>query len=103
MGPMNGDRTLDESDLDRSPLVQFQRWFAEAQASAVPEPEAMCVATTAADGTPSARMVLLKDVDGRGFVFYTNYASAKGEELAANPAVALVWRWYAVGRQIRVV
>jgi pyridoxamine 5'-phosphate oxidase len=69
---------------------------------AVDEPEAMCVASVGADGTPSARMVLLKHVDRRGFVFYTNYHSQKGEELTANPGVALVWRWFPLERQVRV-
>jgi pyridoxamine 5'-phosphate oxidase len=96
---MTGDRTLDEDDLDPDPMSQFARWFDEAVAAGVPEPEAMCVAT-AADGMPSARMVLLKSVD-RGFVFFTNYESQKGREVAANPAAALLWRWYAVQRQVR--
>jgi pyridoxamine 5'-phosphate oxidase len=77
------------------------RWFDDAKRAGVPEPEAMCLATAAADG-PSARMVLLKGVDDRGFVFYTNYGSQKGQELAGNPRAALVFRWFGVGRQVRV-
>jgi pyridoxamine 5'-phosphate oxidase len=97
---MNGERTLDPDDLEPDPMAQFARWFDEAVAAGVPEPEAMCVATTA-DGIPSARMVLLKSAAAAGFVFYTNYDSQKGRELAANPVAALVWRWHAVGRQVR--
>jgi pyridoxamine 5'-phosphate oxidase len=104
---VNGERApdggLDQADLDSEPTQQFQRWFDEAVAAGVPEPEAMCVASVAVDGTPSARMVLLKHVDRRGFVFYTNYRSQKGEELAAHPPTALVWRWFPLERQVRVV
>jgi len=102
MGAMSGEKALDESDLDPDPVLQFGRWFDDAVAAGVPEPEAMCVASVGADGMPSARMVLLKQVDGRGFVFFTNYASRKGRELAANPQVALVFRWFALERQVRV-
>jgi pyridoxamine 5'-phosphate oxidase len=101
-GFVTGERALDMADLDADPTVQFQRWFDDAVAAAVPEPEAMCVATVAADGTPSARMVLLKQVDRRGFVFYTNYRSRKGEELDADPRAGLVWRWFPLERQVRV-
>jgi pyridoxamine 5'-phosphate oxidase len=93
---------LDLDLLDPDPTVQFQQWFGDAVAAAVPEPDAMSVASVAADGTPSARMVLLKHVDPRGFVFYTNYRSQKGEELAARPGAALVWRWFPLERQVRV-
>jgi len=96
------DRHLDETDVDPDPIEQFRRWFDEAVAAAVPEPEAMCVATVSADGVPSARMVLLKGIDPGGFVFYTNYESQKGRELVAHPAAALVWRWYLLERQVRV-
>jgi len=97
------EQALDEADVDTDPTVQFQQWFDEAVAAGVAEPEAMCVASVAADGTPSARMVLLKQVDGRGFVFFTNYHSRKGGELDANPRAALVWRWFPLERQVRVV
>jgi pyridoxamine 5'-phosphate oxidase len=96
-----GDGGLDERDLASDPIEQFSRWFDEATAAGVPEPEAMCVAT-ALVGIPLARMVLLKAFDSRGFVFFTNYNSDKGRALAANPVAALVWRWYPVKRQVRV-
>jgi pyridoxamine 5'-phosphate oxidase len=98
---MSAGRILDEGDLDPDPIGQFVRWFAEAGAAGEPEPEAMCAAT-AAGGMPSARMVLLKAVDARGFVFFTNYESQKGREVATNPVAALVWRWFALERQVRV-
>jgi len=100
---MPADRAapLDEPGVDPDPIVQFQRWFAECIAFAVPEPEAMCLATDA-DGVPSARMVLLRSVDGRGFVFHTNYESDKGRQLTRNPAAALVFRWYRLQRQVRI-
>jgi pyridoxamine 5'-phosphate oxidase len=100
---VNEERALNRADLDADPTVQFQRWFADAVAAGVPEPEAMCVASVGDDGAPSARMVLLKGVDGRGFVFHTNYRSQKGEELLARPRAALLWRWFALERQVRVV
>jgi pyridoxamine 5'-phosphate oxidase len=77
----------------RDPLELFQEWFEEARASGLDLPEAMTLATAAADGRPSARTVLLKGVDERGFVFFTNYESRKGSELAANPSAALVFHW----------
>jgi pyridoxamine 5'-phosphate oxidase len=98
---MTGDGGLHERDLAAEPIEQFSKWFTEAVTAGVPEPEAMCVATVnGAD--PSARVVLLKAFDRRGFVFFTNYTSAKGRDLAANPVAALVWRWYSVRRQVRV-
>jgi pyridoxamine 5'-phosphate oxidase len=87
---------------DPDPLRQFEAWFAEARDAGVPVPEAMAVATATADGAPSVRMVLLKDVDERGFVFFTNYESRKGRELEANPRAALLFHWEALGRQVRV-
>lgn len=83
------------------PIEQFARWFAEA-AGREPEANAMTVATVAADGAPSARMILLKGVDERGFVFYTNLDSRKGGELGANPHVALCFHWKSLGRQVRI-
>jgi pyridoxamine 5'-phosphate oxidase len=97
---LTDDGGLYERDLAAEPIEQFTRWFDDAAAAGVPEPEAMCVATVW-DGFPSARMVLLKAFDTRGFVFFTNYQSQKGQELAAHPVAALVWRWYAVRRQVR--
>jgi len=93
---------LDDDDVDPDPMRQFARWYREAEEGGVPEPEAMTLATAATDGAPSARTVLLKGFDARGFVFFTNYTSRKGRELAANQNAALVFRWAAVGRQICV-
>jgi pyridoxamine 5'-phosphate oxidase len=92
---------VDESDLDRDPLVQLRRWYDEAR-SAVPEPDAAAVATATSDGRPSARMVLVKAFDENGLVFFTNYGSRKGSELEANPRAALLFHWAQVGRQVRV-
>ena len=86
----------------RRPFDEFQAWFAEAQAKEPRDANAMTVATAGADGRPSARMILLKGVDERGFVFYTNLDSRKGEELAANPRVALCFHWKSLLRQVRV-
>jgi pyridoxamine 5'-phosphate oxidase len=83
-------------------VVQFGRWFDDARAADLLEPSAMTLATATADGVPSARMVLLRGVDQRGFVFYTNYESRKAAELAANPRAALVFWWGALQRQVRV-
>ena len=94
--------TLEMSETDKSPFRQFDKWFREALQAEIPEPNAMTVATVAADGKPSARVVLLKGVDERGFVFYTNYESQKGRELDENPAVALVFNWLGLERQIRI-
>ncbi len=93
---------LNETDLDPDPVEQFRRWFAAALASRLPEPNAMTLATATRDGRPSARIVLLKGFDERGFVFYTNYESRKGHELAANPFAALVFSWPELERQIRI-
>ncbi len=94
---------LREEGAEADPIAQFRRWFDEARADpAVPEPNAMTVATVDAEGHPAARVVLLKGVDERGFVFYTNYESAKGRELTANPRAALVFFWAALERQVRV-
>lgn len=88
--------------LDESPIKQFTRWFVEAAAAGLPEPNAMVLATADADGRPSARTVLLKRVDERGLVFYTNQQSRKADDLAANPHCALVFPWHAMERQVRV-
>jgi pyridoxamine 5'-phosphate oxidase len=93
---------LFEADVDPDPVVQFERWFDDARAADLVEPSAMTLATATADGVPSARMVLLRGVDARGFVFYTNYESRKAAELAANPRAALVFWWGALQRQVRV-
>jgi pyridoxamine 5'-phosphate oxidase len=93
---------LVEGDVDPDPVVQFGRWFDDANAANLVEPSAMTLATAGADGIPSARMVLLRGVDQRGFVFYTNYESRKAAELAANPRAALVFWWGELQRQVRV-
>lgn len=85
-----------------TPLKLFQVWLAEAHGSEPNDPTAMTVATADADGAPSARMVLLKDADARGFVFYTNVESQKGRELDANPRASLVFHWKSLRRQVRV-
>jgi pyridoxamine 5'-phosphate oxidase len=94
--------SLNEGDVDADPIVQFTRWFEQALAGEIAEPNAMTVATATRDGIPSARMVLLKGFDARGFVFYTNYESQKGRELAENPVAALVFHWVELHRQVRV-
>ena len=94
--------SLDVADVDPDPITQFERWFADAVTAGVDEPNAMTLATATADGAPSARQVLLKGVDHRGFTFYTNYTSTKARQMAANPRVALVFRWFALARQVRV-
>jgi len=91
-----------EKDLAKNPFRQFEKWFAEAEAAKIPEPNAMTLATTSRDGRPSARTVLLKAVDGRGFVFYTNYESRKGRELADNAQAALLFPWITMERQVVV-
>src|ERR1041385_3393613 len=94
--------SLDENTIDRDPIKQFQTWLNEAFAAKLPLPEAMTLATATINGKPSARMVLLKQVDHSGFVFYTNYNSAKARQLDANPYEALVFYWAQLDRQVRV-
>ncbi len=91
-----------EKDLAKDPFRQFEKWFQEAEAAKLIEPNAMTLATVGADGLPSARTVLLKGLDGRGFVFYTNYESRKGRELAQIPRATLVFPWLALERQVIV-
>jgi pyridoxamine 5'-phosphate oxidase len=93
---------LRRSDLEPDPLTQFAAWFLAAGEAGVPVPEAMALATASGEGAPSARMVLLKGFDERGFVFFTGYGSRKGRELAANPRAALLFHWQPLGRQVRV-
>jgi pyridoxamine 5'-phosphate oxidase len=94
----------DEPPLPESadPIALFGEWMAQAKASEPNDPNGMALATTDADGLPDVRMVLLKDVDDRGFTFYTNSRSAKGLELAANPKAALLFHWKSLRRQVRV-
>jgi pyridoxamine 5'-phosphate oxidase len=93
---------LREQDVDSEPLRQFAVWFSEAQGVGVRMPEAAALATASADGAPSVRMVLVKGFDERGFVFFSNYESRKGRELAANPRAALLFYWDPLGRQVRI-
>lgn len=95
-------QTLLETDVNPDPFIQFQIWFDQAIQAQVPEPNAMTLATVSAEGKPSARVVLLKDADARGFVFYTNFNSRKGQELAQNPWASLVFWWADLERQIRI-
>jgi pyridoxamine 5'-phosphate oxidase len=95
-------RGLSEEELDADPIRQFQAWLDAAITAGHPEPTAMTVATATPEGAPSARMTLLKGLDARGFVFYTNYESRKGRELATNPRAALVFFWVLLERQVRV-
>jgi pyridoxamine 5'-phosphate oxidase len=92
---------LRRADLDPDPLREFALWYAQA-ADAVPAPEAVALATATATGGPSARMVLMKGFDQRGFVFYTNYFSRKGQEIAQNPRAAMLFHWSPLGRQVRI-
>lgn len=96
------ERGLDLDDLDPDPFRQFQRWYEQAIELQLPEPNAMSIATVSADGQPSLRTVLLKLYDQRGFVFFTNYESRKARDIAANPAVALLFPWVVLGRQVKI-
>jgi pyridoxamine 5'-phosphate oxidase len=96
------ERTLDERTINPDPIAQFRQWFDDAVKEKILLPEAMTLATASPDGRPSARVVLHKDVDTQGFVFYTNYNSRKGKVLSANPLAALVFYWEALRRQIRI-
>ena len=89
-----------EKDLAKNPFAQFEKWFQEAEAAKLTEPNAMSLATAGRDGRPSVRTVLLKHCDGRGFVFYTNYESRKGRELADNERASLLFPWVALERQV---
>lgn len=92
---------FDQADADADPIAQFRRWFDEALAARTIEPNAMTLATASPDGVPDARIVLLKGADARGFTFYTDYRSAKGRQLDANPRAALVFWWAELERQVR--
>jgi pyridoxamine 5'-phosphate oxidase len=94
--------SLDEADAAPNPFAQFDRWFKEALDAKLPEPNTMTLATVGDDGRPSARIVLIKGVDERGFVFFTNYESRKGRDLAANPHAALLFYWIELERQVRI-
>jgi pyridoxamine 5'-phosphate oxidase len=94
--------SLDEGAVDADPIHQFERWFADAVSAEALEPNAMTLATASRDGVPSGRIVLLKGVDARGFVFFTDFRSRKGAELTENPLAALVFLWKEIERQVRV-
>lgn len=93
---------LDETTVDADPIRQFAGWYDDAVASGITEPEAMTLSTAAEDGRPSARVVLLRNFDARGFCFFTNYESRKGRELAVNPWAALTFHWSDLERQVRI-
>jgi pyridoxamine 5'-phosphate oxidase len=93
---------LDEADLEADPISMFRRWMHHAVRAGIYEPNALVLATASPDGTPSARIVLLKGLDERGFVFFTNYASRKGRDLESNPRCALLFPWHSLERQVRV-
>ena len=98
----DAETELRRADLDPDPINQFAKWFEDAEAAHPKLPNAMTLATATPDGKPSARMVLLKGFDQDGFVFFTNYGSQKGRELAENPNASLVFYWSALDRQVRV-
>ena len=94
--------SLDESAVDPDPIRQFHAWFEQATAAGIAEPYAMTLATATPEGRPSARIVLMRGFDERGFVFFTNYRSRKGGEIAANPFASLVFFWQPLERQVRI-
>jgi pyridoxamine 5'-phosphate oxidase len=94
--------SLDFGDVDRNPFRQFEAWFAQAIDAQLPEPNTMTLATVDSRGRPSARIVLIKGVDERGFVFFTNYDSRKGREIADNPYASLLFYWIELERQVRI-
>jgi pyridoxamine 5'-phosphate oxidase len=94
--------SLDEAEVEADPIRQFHVWFEEAAHAGVPEPGAMTLATATPEGRPSARIVLLRAYDERGFAFFTNYESRKGRELNSNPHAALVFHWHELERQVRI-
>lgn len=94
--------TLDQTDVNKNPVAQFEKWFDEALKSQALEPNAMTLSTITETGKPSARIVLLKGIENNSFLFYTNYQSQKGKELDANPACALTFFWPELERQVRI-
>jgi pyridoxamine 5'-phosphate oxidase len=96
-------KTLDEHSVDLNPFIQFSLWFEDMIRAGVEEPTAMFLATVGTDGKPSGRIVLLKDFNEKGFVFYSNYKSRKGREIHQNPYVALTFHWKELERQVRII
>ena len=94
--------SLTETDLIENPIDQFSLWFDHALRAEIPEPNAMCLSTVASDNRPSSRIVLIKNIDARGFVWFTNYESRKGQELLNNPHGALLFHWIELERQVRI-
>lgn len=94
--------SLTEADVDADPIVQFGKWFQEAIAAQIPEANAMSVSTVGQSGRPSSRILLIKDYDERGFTWFTNYDSRKGQELSENPHAALLFYWIELERQVRI-
>ena len=94
--------SLTEKEVSKNPINQFEKWFKEALEANLNEPNAMTLATSSIDRKPSARIMLLKGFDDKGFVFYSNYLSAKGKEIARNPVVALLFYWGELGREVRI-
>jgi pyridoxamine 5'-phosphate oxidase len=97
-----GAGELDPASVDPDPIAEFRAWFAAARDAGIYEPEAMTVSTVGADGRPSSRFVLLRGLDERGFAFFTNYTSAKGRALEANPYAALTFGWLTIHRSVRI-
>lgn len=97
-----GGEGIDEKTIDRDPITQFRSWFEDAKAAGLTLPESMTLCTATPEGTPSGRVVLLKGVDEEGFVFFTNYRSAKAHDLDSNPRAAMVFYWVQLDRQVRV-
>lgn len=95
-------QTLDKKDVNPNPVLQFEKWFKEAVDAKVNEPNAMGLSTVSMDGKPSSRIVLLRNFDEQGFIFYTNYSSRKGSEIALNPHAALLFFWPELERQVRI-
>ncbi len=95
-------KSLTEKEVSKNPITQFEKWFKEAMMSDLLEPNIMTLATASPDGKPSARVVLLKGFDQNGFIFYTNYLSRKGKEIAKNPYASLVFYWHELERQVRI-
>ncbi|MES2536546.1 MAG: pyridoxamine 5'-phosphate oxidase [Pseudomonadota bacterium] len=94
--------SLSEADVNADPIRQFEKWFDEAIMAKVPEPNAMSVATVGPDGRPSSRILLIKEMDARGFTWFTNYESRKGQQLAQNEFAALLFHWVELERQVRI-